>query len=59
MVPVVIYNQQGQKVMELNLFQNERGIMKEEIVFPASLPQGLYFIKAGKTLQLTRKIVIN
>jgi hypothetical protein len=59
MVPVNIYNQQGQKVMELNLFQNERGIMKEEIFLPANLPQGLYIIKAGKTLQLTRKVVIN
>jgi hypothetical protein len=58
-VPVQIYNQQGQKVMELILLENHPGIIREEIVFPASLPQGLYIIKAGRTLQLTRKIVIN
>lgn len=58
-VPVHIYNQQGQKVMDFILYENGPGNVKEEIFFPISLPQGLYIIKAGRTLQMTRKIVVD
>ena len=57
-VPVQIYNQQGQKVMDIILNESEPGIMKEDISFPVSLPAGLYIIKAGKTKQLTQKLVV-
>jgi len=57
-VPVQILNLQGQKVFEKVIEIKTPGIVTEEIsrtIFPSS---GLYFIKAGETLYLTKKIVI-
>ncbi len=58
-VPVSIYNQQGQRVMDFILYENGPGNFKEEIFFPTDLPQGVYVIKAGRTLQMTRKMVVD
>ena len=58
-VPVHIYNQQGQKISDMILTEDGPGVIHEEIIFSTPLPQGLYILKAGKTLQLTRKIVVN
>ncbi|MEX2233535.1 MAG: T9SS type A sorting domain-containing protein [Cyclobacteriaceae bacterium] len=57
-VPLQLYNIQGQKVMDLISHENGPGVFKAEILFPENLPQGVYIIKAGKTLQLTRKIFV-
>lgn len=58
-VPVNLYNQQGQKIMELLIDEDGPGVFRKEILFPENLPAGLYFLKAGKTLQLTAKVVVN
>lgn len=58
LVPVQILNIHGQKVYEKVFEVKTPGTLSEEIpahLFPAS---GLYIIKAGKTLYLTRKIVV-
>ena len=57
-VPVVIYNVQGQIVFE-QIFQVETpGILKQEIEITGRLRSGLYIIKAGPTLQLVQKLVV-
>jgi hypothetical protein len=58
-VPVCIYNQQGQKVYESVLTEDGPGFIQKELQFSTPLQQGIYIIKAGKTLQLTHKIVVN
>jgi hypothetical protein len=58
-VPVNLYNQQGKKIMELRIDEDGAGVFKKEIVFPDNLPAGLYFLKAGNTLQLTAKLLVN
>jgi hypothetical protein len=57
-VPVVIYNVQGQIVFE-QIFQVETpGTLKQEIEITDRLRSGLYIIKAGPTLQLMQKLVV-
>jgi hypothetical protein len=58
-VPVMIYNQQGQKVLELLIEQDGPGVFKKETMFPDNLQPGLYVMKAGRTLQLTSKLIVN
>jgi len=58
-VPVQIYNIQGQKVFDRVLDVNTPGTLKYDLEFGSPLKQGLYIIKAGQTLQLTQKIIID
>lgn len=58
-VPIHIYNQQGQKVYESVLTENGPGVIDMELQFGVALPRGVYIVKAGKTLQLTRKIAVD
>lgn len=58
-VPVSIYNLQGKKVFETVLTENSPGFFQAHLVFNQSLTQGVYIIKAGGTLQLTRKIAVD
>ena len=57
-VTVYLYNQQGQKILEIPVDEDGPGIYKKEIQFPDNLAPGLYILKAGKTLQLTSKVVV-
>jgi hypothetical protein len=57
-VPVVIYNVQGQIVFEQTFQVETPGILKQEIEITDRLRSGLYIIKAGPTLQLVQKLVV-
>ena len=57
-VPVTIMNMQGQKVYEKTIEVKTPGVITEEIFQEKVLPSGLYIIKAGNTLYLEQKIVI-
>ncbi|HTE33283.1 MAG TPA: T9SS type A sorting domain-containing protein, partial [Chryseolinea sp.] len=58
-VPVQIYNVQGQKVYE-NVFEvSTPGSLKHDFEFGSPLKNGLYIIKAGQTLQLRQKIIVD
>jgi hypothetical protein len=57
-VPVTIMNMQGQKVYEKTIDVKTPGVITEEIFQEKVLPSGLYIIKAGNTLYLEQKIVI-
>jgi hypothetical protein len=58
-VPLVIYDQRGQKVYETVISKEDRATVTKNISFDSILPQGIYIIKAGKTLELTRKMVVD
>ena len=58
-VPVQIYNTQGQKVYDQVVEVTTPGTLEKELAFESQLPQGLYIIRAGQTLQLTRKIIVD
>ncbi|HEX6892033.1 MAG TPA: T9SS type A sorting domain-containing protein [Chryseolinea sp.] len=58
-VPVVIYNVQGQLVFEQTFSVDTPGTFKQEIELPDRLTSGLYIIKAGPTLQLMQKLVVD
>ena len=57
-VPVVIYNVQGQIVFEQIFQVDTPGTLKQEIEITDRLRSGLYIIKAGPTLQLMQKLVV-
>ena len=57
-VPIQIYNLQGQKIYDQIHMVNTPGTLTQNIEFPAHLSGGLYIIRAGQTLQLTRKIIV-
>jgi hypothetical protein len=57
-VPVQIFDAEGHKVMDLVVEDNGPGIFKEEIIFPSVLSPGMYIIRAGKTMQMIRKIFV-
>jgi hypothetical protein len=58
-VPIQIFNQQGSKILEMLLAPDEDGSIETELDMQNTVPAGLYIIKAGKTLQLNRKLVVN
>jgi Secretion system C-terminal sorting domain len=58
-VPVQIYDIKGQKIFERMLDVNTPGILKHDLEFGSPLKQGLYIIKAGQTLQLTQKLIVD
>jgi hypothetical protein len=57
-VPVQILNMQGQTVYEKIIEVKTPGIVTEEIPANYFLNSGLYIIKAGETLYMTQKIVV-
>jgi hypothetical protein len=57
-VPVVIYNVQGQLVFEQTYSVDTPGTFEHEIELTDRLRSGLYIIKAGPTLQLMQKLVV-
>ena len=57
-VPVQILNMQGQKVYEKTIRVKTPGVINEQISREKVLPSGVYIVKAGSTLYLTQKIVV-
>jgi hypothetical protein len=57
-VPLKIYDQRGQNVFETILSAQGPGLIRANLNLNLFLPAGLYIIKAGQTLQLTDKIVV-
>ncbi len=57
-VPIMIYNVQGQLVLEQILHTDIPGTLNHEIELTDHLRSGLYVIKAGPTLQLMQKLVV-
>jgi hypothetical protein len=57
-VPIMIYNVQGQLILEQVLHSDVPGTINHEIVLTERLRSGLYIIKAGPTLQLMQKLVV-
>jgi hypothetical protein len=58
-IPVYLFNQQGLKVYEFIIQQTSEGFIKNELDLNGIVSPGLYIIKAGPNLQMTRKIVVN
>ena len=58
-VPVQIFNVQGQKVYDRVLDVSTPGTLKHDVELGSPLKPGLYVIKAGQTLQLTQRIIID
>jgi hypothetical protein len=57
-VPIMIYNTQGQLVFEHTFVVDTPGTLKHEIEITDRLRSGLYIIKAGPTLQLVQKLIV-
>jgi hypothetical protein len=57
-VPLQIYDAKGQLVYERVLEVTTAGSIHHEIVFGTQLRSGLYIVRAGETLQLTRKLFV-
>lgn len=57
-VPVEIINVHGQVVLRKTLAATTSGIFRADLTFEPPLDPGLYILKAGPTLSLTEKIVI-
>jgi hypothetical protein len=57
-VPVEIFNLLGVRVYNATLEQEIPGLVRTKIEFNGALPHGTYIVKAGKTMQLTRKLAI-
>ncbi len=57
-VPVSIYNQQGQKIMEVLANAEGPGVFRKEVSLIESLAPGIYVIKAGRTKHLIGKLVV-
>ncbi len=57
-VPVSIYNQQGQKIMEVLINADGSTVFRKEISLTESLATGIYVVKAGRTKQLIGKLVV-
>ena len=55
-VPAGIYNAQGQLVYEVTLMANQSGVVLENFAFDQ--PAGIYILKAGRTMELTHKIMV-
>jgi hypothetical protein len=57
-VPLKIYNMQGQIIFEREYEVSNAGYLKEKVDLPNRPGPGIYILKAGSTLHLTKKIVI-
>jgi hypothetical protein len=58
-IPILIYDQRGQRVFETVVTQEYAGTMKADVIFNTQVAPGLYIIKAGRTLLLTEKFVVH
>jgi hypothetical protein len=58
-IPVSIYNQQGQKLLDVFIEQGGPGIFRKEVNLTDDLASGVYVLKAGRSRQLTAKLVVN
>lgn len=57
-IPLVIYDLQGRKIAEGTYTVDVAGVIEDTLEFATPLPQGVYVVKAGPTLHLTQKLVI-
>jgi len=57
-MPVQLINMKGQRILEQTFEVKTPGLFKEELEMSTPLPVGVYIIKAGPTLLLTQKIVV-
>ncbi|HEY0742876.1 MAG TPA: T9SS type A sorting domain-containing protein [Chryseosolibacter sp.] len=57
-VPVKIFNQQGQLIFETLLTDENKGFYETELPLGSLLSKGIYVVKAGRTLALTRKLLV-
>ena len=57
-VPLKMYNLQGQIIFEREYEVTNPGHLKEKVDLPNRPGPGIYILRAGSTLHLTRKIVI-
>jgi hypothetical protein len=57
-IPVKIFNPQGQVVFETIMTTENDGTFQNELQIGDHLSKGIYIIKAGRTLSLTRKLAI-
>ncbi|MEO7991058.1 MAG: hypothetical protein ABI663_16030 [Chryseolinea sp.] len=57
-IPLVIYNFLGQKILEKLITVGSGGVVDEELFFEKPLATGVFVIKAGPTLQLTQRLVV-
>lgn len=57
-IPVSVTDMKGQVISTFTIESGTGGRMSGEVQFERALPRGLYIVKAGKTLQLTRKIAV-
>jgi hypothetical protein len=57
-VPLQILNMQGQKVYDKTINVKTPGVITEQISRAKVLPSGIYIVKAGSTMYLTQKIVV-
>ena len=58
LVPVHIYNMQGQKIFDHEFEITTPGTLRRRVDFETTLGCGLYIIKAGPTLNLTKKVAV-
>lgn len=59
-VPVIMYDQVGKEYMKLWLDVDQNSGMASQTIVPEkALPQGIYVLKAGPTLQLIKRFVVN
>jgi hypothetical protein len=58
-VPVQVFDVKGQKVYEKIWEVTTPGSIHQDIEFESPLRQGLYIMRAGKTLQLTERIIVD
>ena len=57
-VPVYLFDLRGNRVMEVWLQQDVPGTFRTDVEITEGLAPGLYIMRAGPTLGLTRKIVV-
>ena len=58
-IPLQIFDAQGRKVYETVISSSMPSAVKVDIEFNTPLQSGLYVIKAGQSLRLTRKLFVN
>lgn len=58
-IPIQIVNANGKVVYEKVLEVQSPGVFQRQIQFLAPLNKGIYFVRAGQTLSLLEKLVVN
>lgn len=57
-IPVYLFDLRGNQLMEISVGQTLPGTFQTQVEFLKDLAPGVYIMKAGPTLQLTKKIVV-